>query len=456
MSEVKQRRKGKQEDTTKKQPKKEIKDKNVQDTKKEKTETKKETPPTKQAPRPKQSSCCGCFCLLRCCCCCMPGIFLLLLLIPIGYGFAYIFFLMPVRNYTGTKNPTGLSDYLVTPIGGEDFFEEVTLHSEGLTFPALKAWGRKKSEAELDDEAARLEEAKKAGKPAEWANRPVPEYRQTNFSTVVFLHGFPDNYHSFIHQQRALSAHGITSYSVALRGYDPGCIPKNMSDIGIQQSVRDLFNFLDELKVGRVQLIGHDWGAVIGYLAAIQQPHRIRSLVLMAIPPPRRFQQSLEAVPRQLLHSWYMFFFQIPVLPELWLTKFDGVRKLWSTWGIQPFSEERLANVEKTLSKTGVARAAIQYYRDTVPASLNDMYQKLVVDPRHVTKWDQLIEPTTMIIAGSEDQCILVDFFEAGIEDSDFQQEVTTRGVDAGHFMQHENPERLSTLIRAWLVHPTH
>jgi len=130
-------------------------------------------------------------------------------------------------------------------------------------------------------------------------------------ATVVLLHGFPEFWYSWRHQIAALAPH----YRVVapdLRGYNEtqGFGPYDTDTL--QQDVLSLFDHLGE---DQVHLVAHDWGAALAWLIAINHPGRLKTLTICNVPHPSLFQRGLRR-PRQLLRSWYIFFFQIPWLPE--------------------------------------------------------------------------------------------------------------------------------------------
>ncbi|MCK5887473.1 MAG: alpha/beta fold hydrolase, partial [Alcanivorax sp.] len=127
---------------------------------------------------------------------------------------------------------------------------------------------------------------------------------------VILLHGFPDTYENWAVQINALAAAGYTAIAPALRGYAPGCQSGN-DDYSLYSAVDDLMVFAAQLG-GRVHLIGHDWGAAVGYMACAQAPDTFCSFSALAIPPLRRIPQALLKVPEQVLLSGYMQFFQLP------------------------------------------------------------------------------------------------------------------------------------------------
>ncbi len=79
-----------------------------------------------------------------------------------------------------------------------------------------------------------------------------------------------------------------------------------------------------------VHIVGHDWGAVVASAIAVQAPSRVLSLSMLAVP--HAFLNAVIASPRQVLSSWYMLFFQVPIFPIAWLANFNGSSWLWSVW----------------------------------------------------------------------------------------------------------------------------
>ena len=68
--------------------------------------------------------------------------------------------------------------------------------------------------------------------------------------------------------------------------------------------------------------VGHDWGAVVAWAFAIWHPERLRKLGILNVPHPAVMLNFLRrGDPEQLRRSWYIFFFQLPWLPEYLLRK---------------------------------------------------------------------------------------------------------------------------------------
>jgi len=183
---------------------------------------------------------------------------------------------------------------------------------------------------------------------------------------VLCLHGFPDNHRSFRGQLPALAAGGFRGVAPTLRGYEPAAQPED-GDYHIVRMAEDVVGWIDDLGQERVHLVGHDWGAVIGYAAAALAPERLDSLTTLAIPHPGRLRkEGIRKLPSQLANSWYMLFFQLRGIADRVVEARDWafIEKLWRDWSPGwEIPAQELAGVKQTLAQPGVKKAALAYYR---------------------------------------------------------------------------------------------
>ena len=186
---------------------------------------------------------------------------------------------------------------------------------------------------------------------------------------VVCLHGFPDNANSFRHQIDDLTSAGYQVLCPTLRGYETASVPES-GNFSISAIALDIIDFLDQMEVKTVHLIGHDWGSVVAYYLGSHHADRLKSLVTIAIANPARFaDEGISKVPSQLLKSWYMGFNQLPLIANK-MTAFNDyayIKYLWRKWSPDfELTDEHWADLRSTFCQQGVVDAMLGYYRQNV------------------------------------------------------------------------------------------
>ena len=136
---------------------------------------------------------------------------------------------------------------------------------------------------------------------------------------VLLLHGFPERAASWSAVMDQLNEAGFRTIAPDQRGYSPGARPKRRRDYRVGALVDDVVALIDTI-AAPVHLVGHDWGAMIAWVTAGRRPDLVSSLTAFSVPHPGSFITAL-LTSRQILHSWYFAFFQLPVLPEKWMTQ---------------------------------------------------------------------------------------------------------------------------------------
>lgn len=259
---------------------------------------------------------------------------------------------------------------------------------------------------------------------------------------VLLMHGFPDDPGSFGPLMERLADAGYRAVAPYMRGYGPtGPAPDGRYDADVLAD--DALALLDRVGGERTYLVGHDWGAVAAYLAAIRDPGAMDGLVGMSVPPS--FFEGFLQHPRQLLRSWYMFFFQLPGLPE-WVIRWRDmafVEWLWRRWspGWTPPSD-RLEAVKDTFRTPGTLRAALAYYRQTIRRAARDLLAGRGSDPAARGP----IPVPGLVMAGRRDGCVGPELFEGS--QSAFAGRSRLEYVSgAGHFLPLEAPDRVAGTI---------
>mgnify|MGYP001431407781 CR=1 FL=1 len=137
---------------------------------------------------------------------------------------------------------------------------------------------------------------------------------------VLLLHGFPQDSRCWNEVVPFLTKAGLRSLAPDQRGYAPGAVPKDVSAYRVDALVADAVSVLDSLGLERAHVVGHDWGGAVAWRLGTTQPERVASLTVLSTPHPRALMGSMTRS-LQPLRSWYTIALQVPMLPELVLSK---------------------------------------------------------------------------------------------------------------------------------------
>jgi pimeloyl-ACP methyl ester carboxylesterase len=144
----------------------------------------------------------------------------------------------------------------------------------------------------------------------------VSDHGPVDGRVVIMLHGFPEDRLCWEALASGLLDAGYRTLAPDQRGYSSGARPPGRQAYTLNQLAGDTLALADAAGADRFDLVGHDWGAAVGWHLASRHPERLLSLTALSAPHPRAM---IEALGRstQALHSWYMLYFQLPKLPEL-------------------------------------------------------------------------------------------------------------------------------------------
>ena len=102
---------------------------------------------------------------------------------------------------------------------------------------------------------------------------------------------------------------GYRSVAPDQRGYSPGARPAEVAAYDYASLCADVFAIADAAGYSSFHLIGHDWGAIVGWVAVCSaQRDRIRSFTSMSIPHAAAFAHAVTEDPeeepyRGILHT---------------------------------------------------------------------------------------------------------------------------------------------------------
>ena len=183
--------------------------------------------------------------------------------------------------------------------------------------------------------------------------------------TAVLLHGFPGSRATFALVAPLLVARGLRVVAPDQRGYSPQLRPGEVSDYHVEHLVADVIGLLDALGLDEVDLVGHDWGAVVGWAVAAWHPDRLRSLTAISVPHPAALARARAQDPEQQEGSRYIDLLTIPGKAERVLLE-DDARRLRGFYTALSPTEVPAGLAERhvqRLTEPGALTGALGWYR---------------------------------------------------------------------------------------------
>lgn len=248
---------------------------------------------------------------------------------------------------------------------------------------------------------------------------------------VLLLHGFPDTHVVWRKQMGPLAEAGFRVIAPDLRGYGKTDAPEPVEAYALDNLRNDVLALLDALAIDKVRLVGHDWGAIIGWSLCMHAPGRVERFAALSSGHPAALEHAGFV---QRLRMSYVFGFAIPGLAEHAL-------KAGNWFFVRKFTRDRtqIGHWRRNLRPPGRLTAALNYYRANLKLGL----------PHH---WPPVQVPV-MGVWSDHDPAL----GEAQMRDSaryvqaDFRYE---RIDGADHWLQLTAAEQLNALLLAYLREP--
>ena len=178
---------------------------------------------------------------------------------------------------------------------------------------------------------------------------------------VILLHGFPEDRQSWSAVIPRLTEAGYRVLAPDQRGYSPGARPKGRRAYAVSELALDVLALADVAAAERFDVVGHDWGAGVAWELAAHHGPRVRTMTSLTVPHPRAM---VDAAFRssQLLHSWYMLFFQLPWVPEAAM-KMAGAERATKAFERDGLDPETAARYAARMQDPSTMTGAINWYR---------------------------------------------------------------------------------------------
>ncbi len=255
-----------------------------------------------------------------------------------------------------------------------------------------------------------------------------------NDPLVVFLHGFPEFWYQWHDYIEPFVEAGYRVVVPDQRGYNRSERPAGVRPYRLTELSGDIVDLIATEDRETAHVVGHDWGAFVGWDLALRHPEMVDRLGIINVPHPEVLQQVIRSNLTQFRKSWYVFFFQVPGLPQ-WVLRRDDYEFLAAAMrdGSRPstFSESELDRYRQAWAGEGTVTAMINWYRAIVRHSESP--------PR------KRVQASTQIIWGENDRALVPELAPKSLsycDDGDLKQ-----FSDATHWIPHEHPQRVFDLL---------
>ncbi|UJB70356.1 alpha/beta hydrolase [Acaryochloris sp. 'Moss Beach'] len=257
---------------------------------------------------------------------------------------------------------------------------------------------------------------------------------------MLMLHGFPEFWYSW-HHQIPVFAQDYKVVALDMRGYNESEKPQDVSAYCMSELIKDVQGVIQGLGYDQCILVAHDWGGAIAWQFAYAHPEMLQKLIIMNLPHPAKFQEALRSNPQQMMRSWYIGFFQMPMLPEL-MFQANDYRAIASMFAERAtnksaFSPEDLEAYKDAAAKRGALTAMINYYRSNLD---------MLLQPKD---WGILDVPTLLL--WGEDDFALGKELTYGTKDHVRNLELHYLS-QCSHWIQQEQPELVNQYMRTFLM----
>ena len=255
---------------------------------------------------------------------------------------------------------------------------------------------------------------------------------------VILLHGFPEFWYGWRQQLPALAAAGFRVWAPDQRGYNLSDKPGRVRDYAIDELAADVLGLITAGGHPTAAIVGHDWGAAVAWYLAAHHPERIRQVAILNVPHPQVLGRALRRRPGQLFKSWYIFFFQLPWLPQAlarlrgwWLAR----QALRRTSQPGTFGTADLALYQAAWAQPGAMRSMINWYRAAARFAGRLGAAGQVTMPVHIIwgRHDAFLQP------------------ELARESLAFCRDAQLTYLPTTHWVQHEAAADVNNLLLAFL-----
>jgi len=264
---------------------------------------------------------------------------------------------------------------------------------------------------------------------------------------LIFLHGFPEFSYGWRKQMPFFAAQGYRVWAPDSRGHNLSDKPRGAAEYTLDKLAADVVGLIDAAGVDKANVVGHDWGGAVAWKLGADYPQRLNKLVVLNAPYGSVMLRKLRKDPAQRKRSWYMFYFQLPWLPE-----YTSRRKDWQMLTNMlrrsslpgTFSEEEIAEYKRAWSLPGAYTGMLGWYRAMRFGVGGRSRQPAQGEPRAAP-----VQVPTLLLWGAQDRFLGRELARESISRCAIGRLEFLE--DATHWLHHERPEVVNARILAFL-----
>ncbi len=256
---------------------------------------------------------------------------------------------------------------------------------------------------------------------------------------VILLHGFPEFWYGWRQQIAALTEAGYRVWVPDQRGYNLSDKPAGLENYTLDLLAKDVVGLIEPAGEETAVVVGHDWGANVAWWLAAKHPERLSKMVALNVPHWAVMARQLRQNKAQRRKSWYIFFFQLPWLPEALLRRNNwalAARALQESSRPGTFSAADLEKYRQAWSQSGAMTGMINWYR-------------AVIRRQPTQRPDSRIRVPTLLIWGAQDRFLGQELAQPSVDLCENGRLALV--PEASHWVQHEEPEQVNQLLLDFL-----
>ena len=249
---------------------------------------------------------------------------------------------------------------------------------------------------------------------------------------VVLLHGHPDFWYGWRDQIGPLVDAGFRVVVPDQRGCNLSEAPDRIDAYRQSELTADVCELIQRENRDSAHLVGHDFGGFVAWNVALRRPSVVDRLGILNVPHPTVYRKTLRSSLEQIVRSWYVWFYQVPKLPE-WLLGRNGMANMVDSLEITSnpgtFDEETIEHYRMAWRHTGI-RPRVHWYRG---------FRRSEWPPRNV------ISQPTLLCWGERDVALRPSMAEDSLDYCESGR--LRRFPVASHWVHHEREEATDALL---------